>query len=389
MTTIENIINKQTNEIDKESRINISREIFKFLSTKNNIFITNREFFTWNGDIHNANWLSSPLDIYAENIREFTNELCDHLYLQKFKYVRSRLDFFPNITTVEVEFEIVCRVIKSNKYIESNGTYEKLYNVKINTNPFLILPYLYFEYITPKFSFESWKDNIQLEKNIWESISIVENFNINKNFTKDPELKNLQKNILRKLEDRNDYLITGEYSLFTMLNIDESDIYYPINILCVNIEELIDIIRQEVSDKNITIRSKEVEFYFWEKEFEIFVGDKPFINIMTLDYGFNFVKMNYLNHTNFHGILLYLIIKKLQSDDKNSDKYFMALIKLLIEGKSKSNELEISKFQVLTDKIIGPIESPFLKYKIKEWNRELDYAYRPDKKTEQCENATS
>jgi hypothetical protein len=389
MTTIENIINKQTNEIDKESRINISREIFKFLSTKNNIFITNREFFTWNGDIHNANWLSSPLDIYAENIREFTNELCDHLYLQKFKYVRSRLDFFPNITTVEVEFEIVCRVIKSNKYIESNGTYEKLYNVKINTNPFLILPYLYFEYITPKFSFESWKDNIQLEKNIWESISITENFNINKNFTKDPELKNLQKNILRKLEDRNDYLMTGEYSLFTMLNIDESDIYYPINILCVNIEELIDIIRQEVSDKNITIRSKEVEFYFWEKEFEIFVGDKPFINIMTLDYGFNFVKMNYLNHTNFHGILLYLIIKKLQSDDKNSDKYFMALIKLLIEGKSKSNELEISKFQILTDKIIGPIESPFLKYKIKEWNRELDYAYRPDKKNEQCENATS
>ena len=83
-----------------------------------------------------------------------------------------------------------------------------------------------------------------------------------------------------------------------------------------------------------------------------------------------------------------MLIKYLESDLKDS-KIYSNLISLIFINKEQyfkkhniKSCLEKSIYQVFQDKIIGKRDTPFLKFKMLEWNKELDFIYRPDIKNE-------
>ena len=374
-------------------KVKLKIDIFNFCEKYKNCFITSKEFNYWKDSVKEDDksseipeWMLSPILIFAFNKKDFTKELCDYLLEKNYKYIRSKNDVYPQRLTIEVEFEPVAHIQENNSYLEKHLTYQTIYGAKFNTNDFLMLPLIYYEYITPIFNYESWGRNVEIEEKTWEkynidqlNIVIPDYKNINADFSK------VLKMILN--ENENDFLFSGLYSLTKLLEISYEG---PITIFHKNPLEFL----KRLNDLIPSLKVKEEEsiFYFYNKKYFIYnSSDQLLLELYDLNFGFNYIRIGLENHTNYHGIILTLILKYLEEDSDNSKKY-INLIKLIFAQKKmflKKNNinscLEKSIYQVFQDKIIGTNDTPFLKFKLLEWNKELDFFYRPDIKEDTTE----
>ena len=106
----------------------------------------------------------------------------------------------------------------------------------------------------------------------------------------------------------------------------------------------------------------------------------------------NYIKLGYYNHLNYHGLLLFLLLDALKSpikeyDEKCGNIGYLIKAKNIFCEKIGSNSV-LNKngkngvknvFAVLQNNMIGPHTTPFLEFKMKEFNKELTFFYRPDK----------
>ena len=373
------------NNLDK---VKIKMDILHFCAEKKNIFVTSKEFNFWKDTIkldeeneEIPDWILSPLQIFTYDKVEFTKSICDYLFEKKYKYIRAKNDLYPQRFTLEVEFDIIAFIQENNSYLEKHLTYQNIYGSKFNTNNILILPIIYYEYITPKFNFETWTDNIKYEEEIWK----------NKNFNKETELnlknsKNTSQKLLKIIlnENENDYLFSGAYSYYNLLDKEYNG---PITIYHIEPIEFLNKLNQEIDD--LEVKNEDAIYYFYNKKYFVYNKNGDLIlELYDFEFGFNYIRLGLENHTNYHGIILSLLINYLESDKKKS-KLYENMIMSIFHSKElflKKNKIDSclkkSKYQVFQDKIIGKNQTPFLRFKKLEWNKELDFFYRPDKKEE-------
>jgi uncharacterized ubiquitin-like protein YukD len=392
---IEQVIEKsKINETDNNEMVKITSEILKFISNhskSNEIFVTNKYFF----DNEQSKWLSNPIDVYCKFAEDLTKELCDNLYHQKFKYVRSRSDIVPNIILVESNFNNICRVIRLPESYDIKNLIEmsnNVRNVNIITKPYLSLSEIYLDFINPDLYRERWLTNLNIEKNIWSNFKIPEIKQIKTNSTQ-IKPNNYHAQLIGKLEEcQEPYAITGEYTINNLLNkqvVMDSD---SITLFVKNIDYFVEMCTQLFPLSEIEKVELDGFLHFWKRGIKISVDKTDIVTLYETDFSINITKMNLLNHTNFHGTLMYIFVKILENNDK--ERYYLELLNFLLRSKeeflnkNKVNELDNHKYTIFNKEIMGKSNDFFLKCKIKEWNRENRFQYRPDKEEKEVEEET-
>ena len=388
------LLNEAFDYPTKTQKLNLKIDCLHILSDQKDTFFMNRNFFDWNKKLvdskitveNYAEWLLDPLLIFCNQPEDTARFLAEELHKKKYKYVRARNDNYSSRLIIDVEFEIVAIINLNNKTIQKHSKNLELFGSNININGLIMLPIFLYDYITPKFNYEQWKDNLIIEPFLWttmikmweKSVLSIPLLNLPKNMEK------ISEKIFEaiKTEDEKDYVFTGfyTYSLMTSPNvpyIGEYHIYHqnPMAFL------------KKINDRFIDIEVKMKEepqiYYFQSKQNMIYFNGQLLLTIYELNYPINYIKLGVYNHVNYHGLLLFLLIDALKSTLKDYDEkcsYIGYLVKTRnIFLKSIEKEPNVKNiFEVLQNNQIGPNTTPYLDFKIKEFRKELTFYYKPE-----------
>lgn len=399
----ENNITPTVNE-----KLSIKVSILDILSNVNqDVFVMNRKLYQWKkqlelGEINLpdkveqynqfsenvSGWLLEPLLIFCQNPEELAKKIADGLFEKKYKYVRARNDMYPTRIIVDVEFEIVAIINPLNKTITKHLQNVELFGANVNMNGLLMLPILLYDYITPRFNYEQWKDNLEIEPFLWKNMKSMWEKN-----TSPIEVKQNKESStifeLIKSEKEEDYIFTGFYTYHMLTKPNEKykgqyNIYHkdPIEFL------------RRVKDtiNNLKIKEEEITYYFQTLQYNILLDGEIILTVCKLEFPMNYIKLGYYNHLNYHGLLLFLLLDALKSpikeyEEKCGNIGYLIKAKNIFCEKIGSNSV-LNKngkngvknvFAVLQNNMIGPHITPFLEFKMKEFNKELTFFYRPDK----------
>lgn len=364
-----------------DEKIKIKLDILSLLQQKD-VFVMNKKFFDWKKKLvdkkessEQPEWLLEPLTIYCNDPEELAKKICDFLLEKEYKFIRARRDIFPQRIIVEVEFEINSIICPINKSLSKHTDYLQFYGANINSNGELLLPIFLYEYITPKFNYENWKSNLELEPFLWGGLQqkwikrgvsapIYSNLDISKKMFE-----------LIKSEEEGSYLMTGYFTYFMMTN-QKGEYNGNYHIYHREPLEFLKKIYEKIPE--LTIREDPPIYYFQNTHYYLKHNNDHILTIYKLDYPMNFVRLGYYNHTNYHGLLLFLLLEGLKSTLKEYE-HIVGQIGFLV--KSKNSYTGGHNFDILQNNIIGPRTSPMLEFKLKEWNKELTdvFFYRPDK----------
>ena len=234
------LLNEAQDYPTKIQKLNLKIDCLHILSDQKDTFIMNRKFFDWNKKLvdskvaieNYAEWLLDPLLVFCNQPEDTARFLADELHKKKYKYIRGRNDNYTSRFIVDVEFEVVAIINPNNKTIQKHTKNLELFGSNININGLLLLPIFLYDYITPKFSWEQWKDDLLIEPFLWTPM--IKNWE--KSISPIPQQK-LQKNIEKisekifeiiKTEDEGEYAFTGfyTYSLMTSPNIPYTGEYH-------------------------------------------------------------------------------------------------------------------------------------------------------------------
>ena len=411
MDKLDNIVKEGTklNETQivptANERLSLKVSILSILSKMSkDIFIMNRQFFYWKkrlveGEINLpdsvehfqkgefseklTDWLLEPLLIFCQNPEEVAKTIADNLYEKKYKYVRARNDMYPTRLIVDVEFEIAAIINPTNNVLSKHVDKVELYGANVNMNGALMLPIFLYDYITPKFNYEQWKNNLEIEPFLWQDIQ--------KKWEKG--VKPLQYPVvdmsdkifeLIKTEKEEDYVFTGYYT-YHMLTNPQTSYNSEYHIYHVNPEEFLGKIGKEIDGLEVKEESK--IYYFQSRTYVVMKDGKRILTLMELDFPINYVKLGVYRHTNFHGLQLFMLMDALKNDYdvKISNLGYIVKAKNIFLKKIGANMLEDkgvngikNVFEVLQNNSVGMDTTPFLDFKKKEFNRELTFFYRPD-----------
>lgn len=400
-------------------RLNLKVSILSILAEMSqDIFVMNRKLFYWNKRlIENditlpqtveqlsndeftdklADWLLDPLLIFCNNPEEVAKVIADKLHSKKYKYVRARNDMYPSRLIIDVEFDIAAILNPTNKTISKHAKNLELYGANINFNPTLILPIILYDYMTPKFNYEQWKDDLLIEPFLWEEMTESWEKCIMPMSVKSIENKEVSSNRifdLIKTENENDYILTG---FFTYLMLTNPSVPYTgeYHIYHKNPMQFLKKVNDEFTGIELMMKEDEKIYYFQSKQYVIHLNGEIILTIYELDFPINFIKLGLYNHVNYHGLLLFLLMDALKSPLKEYEEkccYIGYLIKTkniflktvgldsLLDNKGNSGVKNI--FEVLQNNSIGPNTTPFLDFKKKEFNKELTFFYKPESKVE-------
>ena len=411
MDKLDNIVKEGTklNETQivptANQRLSLKVSILSILSKMSkDIFIMNRQFFYWKkrlveGEINLpdsvehfqkgefseklTDWLLEPLLIFCQNPEELAKTIADHLYEKKYKYVRARNDMYPTRLIVDVEFEIAAIINPTNSVLSKHVDKVELYGANVNMNGALMLPIFLYDYMTPKFNYEQWKNNLEIEPFLWQDIQ--------KQWEKG--VKPLQYPVvdmsdkifeLIKTEKEEEYVFTGYYT-YHMLTNPQTIYNSEYHIYHVNPEEFLGKIGKELDGLEVKEESK--IYYFQSRTYIVMKDGKRILTLMELDFPINYVKLGVYRHTNFHGLQLFMLMDALKNDYdvKISNLGYIVKAKNIFLKKIGANMLEDkgvngikNVFEVLQNNSVGMDTTPFLDFKKKEFNRELTFFYRPD-----------
>lgn len=418
MDKLDNIINEGQRLNDGlivptiNQRLALKVSILNVLSKMSkDIFVMNRQFFYWKqrlvsgeislpdsvsqfekGEFNEklTDWLLEPLLIFCNNPEEVAKKIADGLFEKKYKYVRARNDMYPTRLIVDVEFEIAAIINPTNKTISKHADNVELYGANVNMNSSLMLPVFLYDYITPKFNYEQWKSNLEIEPFMWMDIQKVWEKGVSP-----LKYENVQPDIQKRIfdvvksEKEGDFIFTGYYT-YHMLTNPQTQYNGEYHIYHKNPEELLAKMQKSFDDVSLKVVEEEKVYYFQSKIFVITLESKPVLTIMELDFPINYIKLGVYMHTNFHGLLLFMLLDALKSPIKDYNEkigyigYLMKAKNIYLEkiggdmlnGNGKNGVKNV--FEVLQNNSIGPETNPFLDFKKKEFNRELTFFYRPD-----------
>ena len=389
------LLNESQDYPTKTQKLNLKIDCLHILSDQKDTFVMNRKFFDWNKKLvdskatveNYAEWLLDPLLVFCNQPEDIARLLADELHKKKYKYVRARNDMSSSRLIIDVEFEIVAILNPNNKTIQKHTKNLELFGSNININGLLLLPVFLYDYITPKFNWEQWKDNLLIEPFLWtpmvkiweKSVSPIPPQNLPKNMEK------LSEKIFEsiKTEDEGDYVFTGfyTYSLMTSPNVPYTGEYH---IYHQNPMAFLKKINDRFTDIEVKMKEDPQIYYFHGKHYLIYFNGQLLLTIYELNYPINYIKLGVYNHTNYHGVLLFLLIDALKSTLKDYDEK-CAFIGYLVKTRNiflKSIEKEPNVkniFEVLQNNHIGPNTTPYLNFKIKEFHKELTFYHKPEK----------
>lgn len=403
MEQLKLIIEEGTTNNDKtinptvDERLNCKIAMLRLLNDKD-IFIMNKKMFDWKKSLtkkeidlsenDKVKWLLEPIMIFCLNPEELAKKLCDSLFEQGFKYIRARNDIYPSRIIIDVDFEVNAYLIPINKSISKHADNLQLYDANLNINGELMLPILLYEYITPKFNYENWKFNLELEPFLWTNLQEkwVKKGVTPPNYNK-KEVSSTIFNLI-KSEEEGTYLFTGYYTYYMMTNMDEKgDKPYQGDYHIYHKDPITFLKKIYETFPDMKVREENPIYYFQKKDYHLVLNGEHVLTVYYLDFPLNFVRLGFYNHTNYHGLLLFLILEALKVPLKDYDEK-IAQIGHLIKTKNEFSSKPGHNFNILQNNIIGPETSPGLEFKIKEWNKELTFFYRPDK-IEEVENEST
>jgi len=380
-------------------RLSLKVSILNILSKlDSSIFVMNRQLYNWkqrlvSGEItlpdsvdelnkgefseKLSDWLLDPISVYCENPEEVAKQISNGLFEKGYGYVRARNDMYPSRIIVDVEFEIGAILNQTNKNLSKHASNVELYGVNINLNGALMLPIFLYDYITPKFNYEEWKNDLELEPFLW---SDMQQKWVKKGVVK-PVFNNLgiSAKIFNciKTENEGSYLFTGMFSYFVMTN--QSGTYQgDYHIYHENPIEFMKKLNQEIS--GLKIREEDPMYYFQKSYYQLTFNGELVITIYPLEFQMSYIRIGFYNHANYHGLLLFLLLDAFKATLKEYDEKVLGigyLIKYRNEYLKKNSGKNI--FEILQNNSIGPRTNPFLEFKKREWNKELTFFYRPDK----------
>jgi hypothetical protein len=389
------LLNEAQDYPTKTQKLNLKIDCLNILSDHKDTFVMNRKFFDWNKKLvdskatveNYAEWLLDPLLVFCNQPEDIARLLADELHKKKYKYVRARNDNISSRLIVDVEFEVVAIINPNNKTIQKHSKNLELFGSNININGLLLLPIFLYDYITPKFNWEQWKDNLLIEPFLWtsmvktweKSVLPIPPQNLPKNMEK------ISEKIFEaiKTEDEADYVFTGfyTYSLMTSPNIPYTGEYH---IYHQNPMVFLKKINDRFLDIEVKMKEDSQIYYFQGKQYLIYFNGQLLLTIYELNYPINYIKLGVYNHTNYHGVLLFLLIDAFKSPLKDYDEK-CAFIGYLVKTRNiflKSIEKEPNVkniFEVLQNNQIGPNTTPYLNFKIKEFHKELTFYHKPEK----------
>jgi len=387
-------INDTTISPTIDERLKIKIDILRLISDKES-FVMNKKLFEWKKSLvdkvgdsqENTEWLLEPISIYCYNPDEMIKKLCNGLHEKGYKYVRGRNDMYGSRLILDVEFEINAFINPMHKNLMKHSNNFSFYGANLNTNGELMLPIFLYEYITPKFNYENWKDNLELEPFLWEEMKqkwIKKGVNPIKYNTIDISSKLFN---LIKSEDESAYLFTGNYTYFMMTN-QKGEYNGDYHVFHRQPMEFLKKINESIPD--LKIREEMQLYYFQPKQYQLAYNNEIILTVYNLEFPLNFVRLGFYNHINYHGLLLFLLLEALKSSNKDYEEKIGQIGYLV---KFKNGYKDGHNFNILQNNIIGPKTSPELEFKKKEWNKkEVEkeftfFFYRPDV-TEEKEDET-
>ena len=406
MEQLELIIKQGTKDNDAtivptvNERLSLKVSIFDILSQLDkSIYVMNKKLFAWkkrlvsgeitlpesveqmkNGEFNEklADWLLDPILVFCENTDEVSKKISDGLYEKGYHYVRARHDIYPSRINIDVEFEIGAIVNPTNKSLSKHTELIDLYGANVNFNGFLMIPIFLYEYITPKFNYEEWEGNLELEPFLWRDLQDKWE---KKGVTK-PAFNSINSsekvfNILKN-EQEGTYLFTGYYSYFLM-TAQEGEYKGDYHVYHENPLELMKKINAEIP--GLKLKEETPIYYFQNNFYQLYLNGEIILTIYSLPYPMNYIRLGYYNHTNYHGLLLFLSLEALrvsmrEYDDKVSNIGYLVKYRNMY----LKNPHEKNVFEILQNNSVGPRTNPFLEFKKKEWKRDLPPVYRPDVK---------
>ena len=388
MEQLKNIIEEGTKIRDNSiypttsDKLNAKIAILQSISNTDS-FVMNKKMFDWKKKLskkeisisespENIDWLLDPILIFCNEPEETAKLICNKLFEKDFKFIRARNDIFPSRIIIDIEFEPNAYLIPINKSISKHDDNLQLYGAKLNMNGELMLPILLYEYITPKFNYEEWKFNLELEPFLWTNLQDkwVKKGTKPISFSSNP-ISNKIFNLI-KSEDEGSYLFTGNFTYFMMTN-QTGEYNGDYHIYHRNPLEFLKKIYEFLPE--LKIKEETPIYYFQDKYCHLVYNNEHVLSIYNLNFPLNFVRLGLYNHTNYHGLLLFLLIEAFKSPLKDYDDKISNIGYLI---KSKNSYSGGHNFNILQNNIIGPKTSPQLEFKIKEWNKELTFFYRPD-----------
>ena len=374
-------INEKTITPTIEERFQNKIEILRLLKDKDT-FVMNKKFFIWKQKIENkeissseenTEWILDPLLIFCTNPEETSKMICDGLFQKDKKYIRYRNDVYLSRVIIDVDFEVMAYVSPVNKPLLKHTENFTFYNANINTNGALILPILLYEYITPKFSYEEWKNNLEMEPFLWNQLKQkwVKNGVNPPNFNK-LEISQKILNVI-KAEDESAYLFTGYFTYFMMIN-QKGDYQGDYHIYHRDPLDFLQKIHESIPD--LKIKEEQPVYFFQTKQYTLVHNNDVVLTVYNLEFPLNFVRLGYFNHTNYHGLLMFLLIEAFKGKMREYDEKIGNIGYLI---KYRNGYSGGHNFNILQNNIIGPRTSPTLELRKKAWNKELKIFYRPDK----------
>ena len=379
------------------------------------IFVMNRKLFYWkksliNGEItlpesvqqyesgefneNLANWLMEPFLIFCDNPEEVAREIADKLYEKKYKYVRARNDMYPTRLIVDVEFDIAAIINPTNKTISKHSDNVELFGANININGALMLPIFLYDYITPKFNSEQWKEDLEIEPFLWQDMVKIWQKGIVPYDVKKVELSEKIFEII-KTENEEDYVFTGYFTYHKLTNPKEmyNGAYHVYH---TNPKEFMAKLEKDI--EGLKVKEESQIYYFQSKVYTLTKDGEVVLQIIELDFPINYIKLGVYKHVNYHGLLLFLLLEALKAPLKDYNMLcgnigYLVKTKNIFEKSIKADMLNKNGvdsvknvFQILQNNSVGPDKIPFIDFKKKEFNRELTFFHRPDIVAEKLED---
>lgn len=366
-----------------QTKLSVKRDILSIVSKmKDNTFIMNLKMFDWkqkivSGEItmtddpNQAEWLLEPLYVYCDNIEESARHIADELFRMKHPYVKARNDIYPDRLNVDVNFDVGIVVVKTNPIITKHVDSVLLYGARLNFNGMLMVPILLYEYITPKFNYFAWKENLEIEPFLWKAQ--IDKWNKHPDkivYSPYAAISDIHKSVLILIHKETDgsYIMTGYYTYHLMCGVENGPYQGDYHIYHEKPDDFIKKIREA---HEVDVQEEEPIFYFEKKSYKIYYNNTLVLTIYHLDYEMNYIMCGGYKHVNYHGVLLFLCLEMLKSGKKGADD-----IGYLIKTKNHSKS---PKFEILQNMCVGPRTTPYIEFKKKDWNRELNFIHRPDK----------
>ena len=397
MDKLEDIIKTGTLENESQNfpttddKINFKVSLLNYLKDVKNCFVMNLSLFEWKEKITKENiniqkecgdWLLEPLQIFCDNHQEVVNQMADKFFADGFNYVQVRNDIFEKRMILDVEFDQVAFFQENNKELSKLVKGYKLFESKVNLNPVLLMPILYYQYITPRYSNGFWKKNLELEKYLWDFKFL--NFEFK---TKELEISKKIYDLIKTEKDE-DYLLSGDYTL-SLLQGKEN---YKGDYLIFHQDPISFLKKVNENISKLEIKIIQSPYYFFNESYDIYHSNQKILTVYPLKFQFNFIKIGYHNHLNYQGLILMTFLEMMKEGKVNMDKigFIIKLKNKFLKDNQIKSELahqgtRRNFFQILQSETIGTDLTPQLEFNKKSWNKELKGFYRPDLKEKEEE----